>query len=55
MLISSLDLYFLEEKKLKNGKKLLKLRFLDKFSKTESEKYDQDWNVADKFGVITPR
>ena len=36
-------------------KKLLKLRFLDYFSKAKSEECDQeDWSVADVFGIITP-
>ena len=36
------------------GKKLLKLRFLDYFSKAKTEECDQeDWSVSDKFGIIT--
>ena len=47
MLIPSLDLYFLEVKKLKIVKKLSKLRFLDNFSKVEREEYNhEDWNVS---------
>ena len=35
-------------------KKLLKLRFLDSFSKTETEECNQeDWSASDKFGIIT--
>ena len=47
MLSPSLNSSFLKVKKLKLVK-LLKLRFLDNFSKAEQEKYDQeDWNVSD--------
>ena len=42
MLSPSLDSSFLKKKKLKLVKKLLKLRFLDKLSKAEGEKYDQE-------------
>ena len=47
MISPSLNSSFLKVKKLKLVK-LLKLRFLDSFSKAEEEKYDQeDWNVSD--------
>ena len=37
------------------GKKLLKLRFLDYFSKAKTgEGNQEDWSVSDKFGIITP-
>ena len=36
-------------------KVLLKLRFLDYFSKAKTENCDQeDWSVCDRFGIITP-
>ena len=36
-------------------KKLLKLRFLDYFSKAKTEVCDQeDWSVSDRYGIITP-
>ena len=55
MLSPSLDSYFLEVKKIKTVKKILKLRFLDNFFKGEGDKCDQeDWNVSDSFGIITP-
>ena len=55
MLSPSLDSYFLEVKKIKTAKKILKLRFLDNFFKAEGDKCDQeDWNVSDSFGIITP-
>ena len=45
MLSPSLDSYFLEVKKIKTVKKILKLRFLDNFFKGEGDKCDQeDWN-----------
>ena len=38
-----------------SDKKLLKLRFLNYFSETEAEEYNQeDWSVFDEFGIITP-
>ena len=34
---------------------MLKLRFLDNFSKAETVECDhQDWNVSDTFEIITP-
>ena len=48
MLFPCLGSYFLELKKLKMVKKLLKLRFLDNFAKAEGKECGQkDWNVSD--------
>ena len=48
MLIPSVDSYFLEVNQLKMVKKLLKLRFLDNFSRTEGEECGkEDLNASD--------